>query len=95
MRPIHTDGFEIWDSEMAKDTEGLPEPEMHLDEEEGRDPRYILGRKLLSLGKIHFRHIENLPEWLRLRIKVRMSVLLLDFDCTSCKAGERISIKSK
>ena len=35
-----------------------------LDDEEKRDPRYILGKKLLSLGKVHYRHIEHLPDWL-------------------------------
>jgi hypothetical protein len=42
-----------------------------MSEEEQRDPRYILGRKLLSLGKVNFRHIEKLPEWLTLRMQVR------------------------
>ena len=48
------------------DFEGRPDKneDLNLDDEDKRDPRYILGKKLLSLGKVHYRHIENLPEWL-------------------------------
>jgi len=31
----------------------------------GRDPRFILGRRLLRLGKVNYRHIEGMPEWLQ------------------------------
>ena len=55
---------------LSDQFEGLPEFEPQVDEEEERDPRYILGKKLLSLGKVHFRHIEHMPDWLNSRIKV-------------------------
>lgn len=32
----------------------------------GRDPRFILGRRLLRLGKVNYRHIEGMPEWLQM-----------------------------
>ena len=44
--------------------DGRPDKYEDLDDEEKRDPRYILGKKLLSLGKVHYRHIEHLPDWL-------------------------------
>ena len=46
--------------------DGRPETnaDLDLDDEDKRDPRYILGKKLLSLGKVHYRHVENLPDWL-------------------------------
>ena len=56
--------------ETVDEFEGLPESENNVPEEEQRDPRYILGRKLLSLGKVNYRHIEHMPGWLDLRIKV-------------------------
>ena len=62
--------------EKEEDMDGLPEDDndalgdAHLNGDnpgamEGRDPRYILGRKLLRLGKVNYRHIETLPEWVQ------------------------------
>jgi hypothetical protein len=58
------------------DFDGRPEKneDLDLDDEDKRDPRYILGKKLLSLGKVHYRHIENLPEWLTAGTTVSMMV---------------------
>ena len=62
--------------DTLEDFEGLPEFEGDEDEEEKRDPRYILGRKLLSLGKVNYRHIEHVPEWINLRVKVMIHYLI-------------------
>ena len=62
--------------DTLEDFEGLPEFEGDEDEEEKRDPRYILGRKLLSLGKVNYRHIEHVPDWINLRVKVMIHYLI-------------------
>ena len=51
--------------DQDEDFEGRPEP---YNEEEflpsgDPDPRFKIGKTLLSLGKIHYRHSEVLPEW--------------------------------
>lgn len=54
------------DSDNENDLEGKPESS----DDEGAylesgdpDPRHKLGKALLSLGKIHYRHVDSLPEW--------------------------------
>lgn len=62
---------------QEEDTEGKPEDDDLIDDVyssdgtvlEGRDPRFILGRRLLKLGKVNYRHIETIPEWLQLAQK--------------------------
>lgn len=68
--PLFNDVKNFCYRENADEYEGLPEIDKPMGEEESRDPRYILGRKLLTLGKVNFRHIENLPGWLTDRMKV-------------------------
>jgi len=66
------------DTYDAIDTEGLPDRYLSKDDDEFHrygdddvareldgepDPRYRLGKLLLALGKIHYRHAEPLPKW--------------------------------
>jgi SAM-dependent methyltransferase len=63
--------------EREEDTDGKPEDDDTAADVyasdgtvlEGRDPRFILGRRLLKLGKVNYRHIETMPEWLQLAQK--------------------------
>jgi hypothetical protein len=47
--------------------EGIPAPDdnLNLDTDEEPDPSHRLGVKLLKLGKIHYRHIDLLPLWVK------------------------------
>jgi hypothetical protein len=59
--------------EKVDDNEGIPESE-NLEPGQERDPRYMLGRKLLKLGKVNFRHIEYFPDWLSTRLELGLGL---------------------
>jgi len=46
--------------------EGLPDERADLQElgDDERNPLFRVGKSLLRLGKVHYRHIEMLPEWM-------------------------------
>lgn len=51
---------------FEEDMEGRPEKDNNEDEylENGDpDPRYKIGKALLSLGRVHYRHADTLPAW--------------------------------
>jgi hypothetical protein len=56
------------DDVIEKDFEGKPEFDDEIEDNGGEpDPRYRLGKTLLSMGKIHYRHAEHHPNWFQSR----------------------------
>eukprot|EP01041_Mallomonas_annulata_P010872 gene10872-22705_t len=58
----------ITKSSRESDSEGLPSDDMKDiigDDGDESDPRFRIGKHLLSLGKVHYRHIETIPEWIQ------------------------------
>ena len=59
------------DKSREDDFEGLPNPNDYKeiigddDDVEESDPRHKLGKHLLYMGKVHYRHIESIPHWVR------------------------------
>ena len=55
------------DSEDIDDSVYNEDGQFATDEVQQRDPRYVLGKKLLKFGRVHYRNIEFMPDWLQKR----------------------------
>jgi ubiquinone/menaquinone biosynthesis C-methylase UbiE len=52
------------DDSIDPDDEGVDD-ELALDGDP--DPRHKLGKRLLNMGNVHYRHVDNLPDWISAR----------------------------